>query len=433
MSRDLFARASVLVGILLILLGECFYWHDSIIFLGFRAINLPLLSGAIFPAPLAYPFSYGAAVLLLLVLAFIATRVRRPITIAWCAFFLLLLGISCPLQIAFSQPTWLEQYWQCHLQYEALTQFAGQHSLPDMGPALRSSTITGIHGLYDRLTATLLSLKIGWTFHLLGSLLFLAGTLAFIGRWEIMRPHVTCGACILLLTLVGHLAGPFAGETCWDLGLKAERSANLEKAKSYYHWAMALDQWNRLDLRVYERLGAIAEAQHQVQSPEYHFLQGLRNEEWDNAETALAEFTVAMASHDPSLASQARYQYAELSYNYGVQIYRSGNGGVAALYWQKAAQMRDGSHPAEDYLAARGLQDAGQYGEALKSLARAQGGTGDALLQSQIYTSLGDVYYLRKDVPVGRLQYLESLTAVQNYIEYKNMRAQKALTDNLQQ
>jgi tetratricopeptide (TPR) repeat protein len=432
MNRELFWRALVLPGILLILAGEIFYWHDSIVSPGYRAIGLPLFSGVIFPAPLFWPLSYGMAALLLLAIAFVANRVRHPMMVAWCAFFLLILGLLCPLQIGFSQPSWLDQYWQNHLEYTFLTRFTSQHSYPDMGPAVRSSTLLGIDGLYDRGVATILSLKIGWTFHTVGSLLFLAGALAYIGRWNILRPHAICAAGILFVVVAANLAGPLAGETCWNWGLKAERMGKPDLAASYYHWAMSLDAWNRYDDRVYERLGAIAEAQNRVEAPEYHFLQGLRNEVWGNNEPALAEFTLAMSSSDPFLSRQARYQYAALASNIGQGLYQSNDApGTAALYWQKASPMID-EHIAEDYMGARGLQDAGQYDEALKSLAQAQADAKDALLQSQVYSSLGDVYYLRKDVAMARLQYLDSTTLVQSYIEYKNLRAEKNLTDNLQ-
>jgi len=430
--REVFGRTFVPIGILLILAGLIFYWHDSIVSPGYRAIGLPLFTSVVFPAPLFHPLSYGTAALLLLATAYIASRVKRPVMIAWCAFFLLLLGLLCPLQIGFSQPSWLDQYWQNDHEYSSLNGFSGRHSYPDMGPALVSSTILGIDGFYDRMNATLVSMKIGWSFFMIGSLLFLAGAVAYVGRWDILRPHATCAACILLVVLVANLAGPVAGETCWVCGLAAERDGKLDAASRYYHWAMSVDSWNRYDLRVYQRLGAIAEAQRRTQAPEYHFLQGLRSEQLSRNELALAEFTRAMSASDPFLARQARYQYAKLASYIGLSIYSGGAPGTAALYWQKASPML-ASHIAEDYMAARGQQDSANYGGALKTLAQTQTEASSLLLQSEIYDSLGDVYYYRKDVSTARLDYLQSIVVIENFLEYHDMRAEKSLTDNLEQ
>jgi Flp pilus assembly protein CpaB len=85
---------------------------------------------------------------------------------------------------------------------------------------------------------------------------------------------------------------------------------------------------------------------------------------------------------------------------------------------------------AQDYIAGRAFQDSGQLSLALRSLAAAQGDTGDISLQAEIYSSLGDVYYQRQDVIQGRMQYLNSIYVMQNIIEFKNLRAQKDLTTN---
>ncbi|HUB67758.1 MAG TPA: hypothetical protein VL981_09775 [Candidatus Methylacidiphilales bacterium] len=433
-NRNIFWDLCLLLGIFLIFAGELFYWTDSITSFGYRPINLPLFSSANSPAPLFHPFSYGTAVLFLLFISYIAARVRRPLTVAWCAFFMFLLGLLCPLQICFSQPSWLDLYWQNHLEYTSITGFAIQYSYPITCPALISGTILGIDGLYDRIVATADGIKIGWSFHVIGSFLLLVGAISFVGRWNILRPHATCAAFILLATLAMNLAGPVAGEICWNHGLAAERAGELDQASRYYHWAIDLDGWNRYNGRVYQRLGAVAEAQSRWETPEYHLLQGMRQAEWGSmeADSALDEFNQAMTSSDPFLARQARYQYGTLAANYALAIYRSSAPGMAAVYWQKAAPMKEENHVAEDYLSARAFQDSGQYNKALDSLAQAQTEANALLLQGQFDCSLGDVYYFRKDVANARLQYLNSYSLLENYIEYKDIRAQKALTDNLQ-
>ena len=432
MNRELWSRFMIPVGVLMVLAGEVLYWHDSILSPGYRALGLPLWTAVVFPAPSFRLLSYGVVTLLLLVLALVAGRVRRPIIVVWCAFFLVLLGLQCPLQIGFSQPSWLDLYSQNNLEYTSISGFANRHSYPDVGPALASSTMQALDGLYDRLQGTILSLKIGWTFHTLGSLLFLVGATMAIGRWSVLRPHVKLATAIFLGFLALNLTGPFAGEACWNRGIKEERAGNLDAASNYYHWAMKLDVWNRYNVRAYQRLGVIAEAQNRLNAPEYHLLSGLRNTEFHNMDAAMADFQQVMKASDPYLARQGRVQNAALLSGIALTFYQSGSPGTAAFFWQKSASTSE-SHLAEDYMAARGQQDSGQFNAALSSLGQAQTETSGPLLLSEVYASLGDVYYYRKDVVQARLEYLESISMVENHVEYKDMRAQKALTDNLQQ
>ena len=433
MNRAQGASLLALAGFLLILASMALRWHDAVIYLGYRPLGLPLFGPAPLPPHEFFPFSYGVAALLLLAVALIATRIRRPIAFAWASFLLLLLGLNCLLQIGFSQTQWLGAYLQGRYEYVSLMTFANQNSIPYLAPEIDSMHLAGMEGLVDRLDAALTSLRVGWFIYLAGASCMLLGACFFLPRGPVLRTNVVRATWLFAIFLVLHLAGPVSGDFFYHRGLAAERAGHLQAARSDYQLAQVCDTWNRTNPRVYLRIGCVDEAQGHLNSAEYHLQKGLYYSNQDSVELALNEFDLAEQTKDPHLKYIARSLAGNVATAEARSFYGRGSSpgatGSAAAYLQAAARKMS-SPVAQNYIAARAFQDSGQLSAALSSLTAAQKETGDVSLQAEIYSSLGDVYYQRKDVIQGRLQYLNSIYEMQNVIEFKNLRAQKDLTTN---
>lgn len=412
-------------GLLLALAGLALPWHDVIIYPGFRALAMPLWGEAFLPPPLAGWGTYGTAILGLLLLAGMGWHMQRPVVLFWAACLLLLLAARAPLQIAFSQPSWLEQFLLCRDQYLNLTTFSNRNEMPNMAQSIAAADLVSVEDPQERWNAALVSLRVGWCLVLAGGGVMMAGALLALEKTEIKKQ----GARALVLALVlaaCPFARPVAGEFCWRAGERAEREGEWDRAEAWYRTSLWMDDWNRRVVRVYKRLGAVAAAKGE-RSAEHHFWEGCEASRLNALDEAMDRFMrVLSESADEGLRRQAGLQYADAALRYGQRLYTQGGAGAAVAYFKLAARY----YPvpvAADYMAGFCLRESGQYEEAQKYLDRAIEGGTTSYLQAHSYTQRGDVKTLRHQVPEGRIDYLESLELDDDY----NVRAQKALTDNL--
>jgi len=434
-------------GLGLIGLGTIFYWYDPILFPGYSTFGLPLFHSVLeAPSKIYLGLSYGVAIVLCLVLAWVGWEMRRPVPIAWAAFFLLLLGLNCPLQIGFSQPSWLDRFLQARADNLALTGFNNNTNflIEILGQPLPSMKLTDVQYLYDRWYASVVAMQIGWWFYMSGALLFLAAAMVALPDSATRRTYLNRAGVVMLLFLGFHCLRPVLGELCWNLGQEQEREGNRNQAEHYYRSALALDEWNRRVPRVYERLGALAEADHRIHTPEYHFSMGRRQAHQNHPNEALEEFSQAMTTRDSDLHRVAANEYSQVAFTLAMRLYKGGNtfgeipvqvdmvpsqAGLAAFYWQKAAQTTE-SNVAENFMAARAFQDSGQYDRASALLALDMKKTADPMIRAQLFNSQGDVDYLRGDLSEARLNYLRAYSSLNHNKDYWSVRTVKGLTDN---
>jgi hypothetical protein len=436
------------LGLGLIVSGTILYWYDPVLFPGFSTFGMPLFHSALDAPPKIYPgFSYGIGIVLCLVLAWIGWEMRRPVPIAWVALVLLLLGLNCPLQIGFSQPSWLDRFLQARADNLALSAFGNNTDFPIviLAQPIPSAKLTDVQGLYDRWYASIVTMQIGWWFYMSGALLFTATALLSLPDATVRRTFLIRAVVVIFLFLSFHCLTPVLGELCWNVGQQEERAGDRHQAERYYRDALALDEWNRRIPRVYARLGAVAEADHRVHAPEYHFFMGQRQMSQSDFDEALEEFSQSMTTTDPDLHRVASNSYSQVAFTVAMHLYRHGNtlgkipvkidmvppeAGMAALYWQKAAQATE-SNLAENFMAARAFQDSAQYNRASALLKLAMEKTSDPMLMAHLFDSQGDVDYLRGDLSQARLNYLKAYSSLNHNKDYWSIRTVKDLTDNV--
>jgi len=434
-------------GIGLILLGTILYWYDPVLFPGFSTFGMPLFHSALDTPPSIYlGLSYGVVILLCLALAWIGWEMRRPVPIWWAALILLLLGLNCPLQISFSQPTWLDRFLQARTDNLNLSAFGDSTDFPIevLAPSIPSAKLTDIQDLYDRWYASIVAMQIGWWLYMVGALVFAATAFFLISDPAIRRKQLVRAVAVTLLFLSFHCLMPALGEACWNLGQQQERAGDRNQAERYYRAALVLDEWNRRIPRVYERLGALAEADHRIHTPEYHFFMGQRKVSQNELNEALDEFSQAMKGDDADLRRVAGNEYSYAASTLAMTLYNRGKtfneipvkidtvppqAGIAALYWQQAAQATEGN-VAENFMAARAFQDSGQYDRASTLLTLDLDKTTDPMINAHLFSSQGDVDYLQGNLSEARSNYLQAYSALNHNKDYWSIRTVKDLTDN---
>ena len=440
-------KITVILSLGLIVLGAVLYWYDPVLFPGYAPFGMPLFHAVLdTPSKIYFGLSYGVVIILCLVLVWMGWEMRRAVPVWWAALMLFLLGLNCPLQIGFSQPSWLDRFLQARSDNLALSSFGNSTNFPIqlLAPAIPSAKLTDIQGLYDRWYASVVAMQIGWWFYMSGALIFATVAFFLIAEPASRRTQLNRAAVVIFLFLTFHCLAPALGELCWNLGQRQELKGNWDKAENYYRAALAFDEWNRRIPRVYQRLGALAEADHRIHAPEYHFLMGERQMSQKDLSEALEEFSQAMISGDADLRRVAGNEYTQAASTLAMGLYNHKNlfgeipvkldmvppqAGIAALYWQKAAQASD-SNVAENFMAARALQDSAQYDRATALLTLDLDKVGDPMLKSHLFGSLGDIDYLRGDLPGARLNYLQAYSALNHNKDYWSVRAVKNLTDN---
>jgi tetratricopeptide (TPR) repeat protein len=210
-----------------------------------------------------------------------------------------------------------------------------------------------------------------------------------------------------IVLLAGVCTYPyFASEMAISTGAGEESAGHPDQAIGLYRKAIALYGWYRVNLDLYERIGAIDSALGRTQTFEYRIYHAETLAARDDLPAAIYGFE-SLAVADPPRAAMLRARAADLRTLYGAELYITASFGAAVDAWQRALQEAPNLWLAAFYLT-RGEFAVGRYRDSVDMGRRLVTQLADPVLLANLYSNLGDCYTRLGELPDARDAYRRS-------------------------
>ncbi len=393
----------ILLSMLLIIAG---HWVNFPLSIGWGALSLK---------PLRYTpggphrtiASYGLLVALALVPAAEAYRRDKWKLMYYMGAFLLGVAISGWLQVALATPRLLyhgliEANWQ-----QAAADFTHRYLPinsefePDLLSPIPFATISG------RLFSAWYLMGPGWYLAVIVAL----AVMITAGRGLDARANLQAAitTCVLLAVLAAIFAWrPLMGEHALAMAAREEAQGQLERAEQSYRRAIQLDEWNALDLEIYERIGALdvglghaGSTEARIYKAEFYFEQGKRPE-------TIAEYEAMLATPGP-LNPVMQDRVVQLWADYGLSFYETGAFSSAVNAWRRALAYDPDNWLCVFYLT-RGYFAVGRYQEAVNVANNCLNQVVDPEFIGNLYSNLGDAQTRLANFGPAHLSYILGYT-----------------------
>jgi len=421
----------ILLGIALAFLSLFGGWFDPATSPRLSAFQIGLCQETSLPAAPFNLISFGTVGSLFCLLAWLSVRRKNSRMLALAALALFFLGIDCVIQVAISQPLWLETGLRGTNDFQNIMSFANQYSIdtgydavPDNGVSVTPSTTN----LLDRLVAAYDCLSYGWLWFTVA-----AGVCLFSSFWVTADRgplFSSLGAVYLLLGLIilAQIILPVIGQYDLWIGDRAAVADDLPRAERDYRQAIALDEWYRLQPTAYLKIGALHSSEGDHASPAARLYDGINLIDRKFYLEGMDQLTQASTADDRVLAALVRRKIADLSLTQALSFYSKGAQGEACLELKRALQ-NDPRQVAACYMLGKANADGSTMDQALDWYLKAQQRTNLPVLRAVCLSAMGDCYYKMGQVAKARDYYLESFKVDKN----TNYRAAKSLIDDYYQ
>jgi len=362
--------------------------------------------------------SFGSLSAVLLVVAAVASILWRPVYLCACGALLIVVAYSALLHLALGDaPLLAELARATEWEREALD-FTNHYISPgitiepSMWPKLSFDTVQ------DRLISGWYFLGLGWYIATgCGIWIIVVGVRSTSKRSVIIvaTPALAFFAVVTCLFTIGPLAAQWSLVKAVNLAGKGHTASAI----ALYNQAIRLDGWYALDIRMYERIGALDAQFGPNSTPDYNvyyaeaILSQIKNilaETQPPLEGIRAAIGVYdnLAEHERMYAL-ARMRAVELMTEYGLQLFADGAFGSAVYAWRQAL-VRDPNMWLAKFYLSRGYLAVGDYERAAHEARELIASTSDPVLQSVLFIDLGDAYSDLGDLKSAHVAYYKSYT-----------------------
>ena len=351
--------------------------------------------------------SYGAVGSLMLLVAVNAHRRDKAKELYYAGAILLLLAVAAICQVAFGDPRLLKSLADEADWNMAAAVFSTRYLPRNLGVEPTRWRYLFFDSIGDRLVSAWYFMGLGWYVGVGTSLaLSCVGALRMSKRSRRRAIGITVLAVLTITAL--FVRRPVLGERELAAAEYAEASGRPDEAIRRYRSAITLDEWNALDLSLYERIGRIDASFRETSAPEYRVYYAEYLVQQSRVPEAITQYEELAAAGGP-LGSVAAWRTVELWTNYGLRLYQGGAFGSAVEAWQRALVREPSMWLAAFYLT-RGYFAVGRYQDAIRLAERSAQNVADPIFLANLYSNLGDAYTRRDEFAPAHLAYEQSYT-----------------------
>jgi hypothetical protein len=303
---------------------------------------------------------------------------------------LLWLSSAAILLVAVADPALLKELVLEANQAQAAAYFVRRFLPPDLAFEPNNWPQLPVDSLLGRLEVAAYFLGFGWYLAASIGAVGLYYSMAQLRRADEQRIALMIAAAGIAV-LTGVCAAPyFASELAISAAAQQESAGHPGQAIGLYRRAIARCGWYRVNLDLYERIGAIDSTVGRTQTSEYRIYHAELLAARDDLPAAIYEFE-SLAGADPPRAALLRMRAAELRTSYGADLYMTASFGAAVDTWQRALEDAPNMWLAAFYLT-RGEFAVGRYRDSVEIGRRLATQLADPVLLANLYGNLGDCY-----------------------------------------
>jgi len=334
--------------------------------------------------------SYGALAAVLFIAAAFSVERRKTKALAALGSALVVVAFAALMQVALVDSELFKNLADETGQLQWAMLFSQRYLLANLGNEPSIWLQLSLETVWSRLITGWGYLGFGWYLALTGGIVIVSYALACLAsaRERLFFAGVLAAA---LVALVSICLLPYSlSERALDRAIAAESAGRPEEAIRQYRRAIRLYGWNRVNLDLYARIGAIDSSLGRTSTLEYGVYRAELEASESDFPSAIAHFE-ELAGRATAIAPVLRRRAAGLLANYGAGLYQEAAFGAAVDAWRHALKCDPTMWIAAYYLT-RGCFAAGCYQESVDLSKELLKQLGDPILSANLYSNLGDAY-----------------------------------------
>jgi tetratricopeptide (TPR) repeat protein len=331
--------------------------------------------------------SYGTLAAILFLAAAYAFHTAKTRMLAAMGSALLLIALWTLLQVALVDAAMFKRLADEIEQLHLATFFSRYYLPANLGNEPSVWILVEFDTIWSRLITGWTYLGFGWYATLAG------GAVIFLNAVKRLasKGGVVAAVAATSIALAAVCSMPYwLSELAVNRAIAAESAGHLDEAIRQYRRAIRICRWNRVNLDLYARIGAIDSTQGRTATLEYGIYHAELEASKSDLPSAIAEFEDLAARAGP-IAGILRSRAAGLLTQYGAGLYEAAAFGAAIDAWHQAL-AQDSTMWLAAYYLTRGCFAARRYQESVDLSKRLVEQMSDPMLIANLYNNLGDAY-----------------------------------------